>query len=69
MRTSWSILKRQMRRRARASHESKVSGADGGVKTLRLLAVRVRGTNSLYVFSREKRVSEHWGTFLKIILN
>lgn len=68
MRISWSILKRQMRRRARASHETKVSDADGGVKTLRL-AVRERGTNSLYVFSREKRVSEHWGTFLKIILN
>lgn len=54
MMTLWSILKRQMRRRARASHETKVSDADGGVKTLRLPSANAAQTHSM--FFREKNV-------------
>lgn len=56
-----------MKRRKKLLRDTKVSDADGGVKTLRL-AVRVAAqTHSM--FQNLKRVSEHWGTFLKIILN
>ena len=67
MMTLWNALNVRMKRRKKLSRESKVSDADGGVKTLRL-AVRVAAqTHSM--FQNLKRVSEHWGTFLKIILN
>lgn len=52
MMTLWNASGRQMKRRKKLLRESKVSVADGGVKTLRL-AVRERGTNSLYVSKLE----------------